>query len=310
MTDFRPADAAHSTLERFLPASFLPFARLARLDRPVGWQLLLIPCLFGEALTALMTNSAPSLWRCLLYCVGSIVMRAAGSAWNDVMDRDIDQQVARTRLRPLAAGTVSPAAALAFIVLLGFIGLAVLLQLSWFAVGVGAASLVLIALYPLAKRVTSHPQVVLGLVFSWGAFMSAADAMNFLGWPIMLLYTAMVAWIIGYDTIYAMQDIEDDAMLGIGSTALAYGKKAHWLVLGCYGATVLLMLGAVIMAGGRAIWLLPGIVVLGCALGWQWLRLVQSGVPAPPATALSLFKSNATSGFLAAAAMLLAALLA
>jgi 4-hydroxybenzoate polyprenyltransferase len=307
MTDYRPADAAHSTLERLLPVSLLPFARLARLDRPVGWQLLLIPCLFGEAMTALMINGRPSITRCMLYLIGSIVMRAAGSAWNDLMDRDIDRKVARTRLRPLAAGTITPLAALVFIVALGLTGFAVLLQFSWFAVAVGAASLVLIALYPLAKRVTSHPQVVLGLVFSWGALMSSADETSTLGWPILLLYSAMVAWIIGYDTIYAMQDIEDDAMLGIGSTALAYGKKAHWLVLACYGTTLVLMLSAALLAGGQVIWMIPGITVLACALGWQWLSLARMGAPAPPAKALSLFKSNAKAGFLAAAMMFLAA---
>ncbi len=205
-----------------------------------------------------MAGLAPSPRRIVLYVVGAIVMRAAGSAWNDLMDRDIDRRVARTQARPLAAGAVTPFAALAFIIALGLVGLVVLLQFSWFAVGVGASSLILIALYPLAKRVTTHPQIVLGLVFGWGALMSGADIESSLSPPVLLLYVAVAAWIIGYDTIYAMQDIEDDAAVGIGSTALAYGTQAHWLVLMCYAAAIACFLAALLSAGGRAFWLLPG----------------------------------------------------
>jgi 4-hydroxybenzoate polyprenyltransferase len=308
MSSGRPADAASSLAERFLPEALWPYARLARLDRPAGWQLLLIPCLFGEALTAAAAGITPSLWRCMLYLIGAIVMRAAGSAWNDLMDRAIDRRVERTRNRPLAAGTVSPFAALVFIGILCAVGLLVLLQFSWFAVITGAASILLIILYPLAKRVTSHPQVVLGLVFGWGALMSFADQFGSLTAPVLLLYGASIAWIIGYDTIYAMQDIEDDALVGIGSTALAYGPNAHRLVIGCYSACVILLVASAIMA--RAWLLLPGICLLALSLGWQTRMLLQAGIPAPPPAALRLFKSNASAGLAASAAMLAAAALA
>jgi 4-hydroxybenzoate polyprenyltransferase len=307
MTDLRPADAASTFAERLLPRSLWPYARLARLDRPIGWQLLLLPCLFGEALTALAAGISPSLMRIGLYLIGAIVMRAAGSTWNDLMDRDIDSKVERTRNRPLAAGSVTPGAAIAFILGLGLVGLVVLLRFSWFAFGVGASSLILIALYPLAKRVTSHPQIVLGLVFGWGALMSWADQFGALDLPVLLLYAAMIAWIIGYDTIYAMQDIEDDALIGIGSTARAYGASAHWLVIGCYATTTLLMLASA-WTGGTGLRLVPGIALLGVALAIQVRVLLRAGVPAPPAIALRLFKSNGLTGFAASALMLLGAL--
>jgi 4-hydroxybenzoate polyprenyltransferase len=305
MSGARPADAASGLVERLLPERSWPYARLARLDRPAGWQLLLIPCLFGEALTAVAANATPSWRRCLLFLVGAIVMRAAGSAWNDLMDRDIDRRVERTRHRPLAAGTVTPMAALAFIAALCVIGLVILLQFSWFAVLVGASSVALIALYPLAKRVTRHPQIVLGLVFGWGALMSWADAFGALGISALVLYGASIAWIIGYDTIYAMQDIEDDAMIGIGSTALAYGDKAHRLVMLCYGLCIALMIASVLAASA---WLLlPGVALLALSLGWQIRILLAGGVPAAPPVALKLFRSNASTGLAASALMLAAA---
>jgi 4-hydroxybenzoate polyprenyltransferase len=305
MSELRPADAAGTAVERLLPRVLWPYAQLARLDRPVGWQLLLIPCLFGEALASITAGQDPSISRCALYLIGSIIMRAAGSAWNDLLDRSIDRRVARTRGRPLAAGTVSLVSALIFITLLGLAGLAVLLQFSWFAVAVGAASLILIALYPLAKRVTSHPQMVLGLVFAWGALMSPAHLDGGFSAPALLLYAACVAWIVGYDTIYAMQDIEDDALIGIGSTALAYGPKAHILVAACYGATMLAFLAAAALSDAWP--LLPGVLILGVSLLQQYRSLRRAGVPVPPRMALRLFKANASYGLAASAAMLAAA---
>jgi 4-hydroxybenzoate polyprenyltransferase len=310
VSEARPADATTTLIERLLPPATWPYARLARLDRPVGWQLLLIPCLWSEALASAASGVSPSLWRLALYVIGAIAMRAAGSAWNDLMDRDIDRRVERTRARPLAAGTIAPREALAFIVAMGLVGLAVLLQFGGFAILVGIGSLALIALYPLAKRVMSHPQIVLGLVFSWGALMSFAHLEGALGAAAILLYLASVAWIIGYDTIYAMQDIEDDKLVGIGSSALAWGPHADRLVISCYALTLGLFaasLATLSMRTGLA--LAPGLLVLAAGLVWQLARLRISGAPAPAPLALMLFRSNAKFGFASAALMLIAAAL-
>jgi 4-hydroxybenzoate polyprenyltransferase len=295
--DQRPADAASSLAERILPPRFWPYARLARLDRPVGWQLLVLPCFWSEALAAIAQGRLPSLWHLLLFTIGAIAMRGAGSTWNDFLDRDIDRQVARTRQRPLANGTVTPRQALLFILFQGLIGFVVLIQFNMFAVLLGIASLALVALYPLAKRYTAHPQVVLGLVFSWGALMGWATAFGSLSAPAYLLYVATLFWIIGYDTIYAMQDIEDDAMLGIGSTALTYGSKALVVVSLCYALTVIFAIFACITAtpGGFSPMPLVAAAFAG-GLAVQIFTLRKSGVPAPGPVALELFKSNAVLG--------------
>ena len=305
-TDLRPQDAKTSFVDHIVPLALRPYARLARLDRPVGWQLLLIPCLWSQALAALAVNRAPSLYSILLFTLGAIAMRGAGSTWNDFLDRDIDRQVERTRNRPLAVGTVAPRQALAFIAVQCLIGLLVLVQFNWFAIGVGVASLGLVALYPLAKRYISHPQIVLGAVFSWGALMGWAGMIGSLSLAPSLLYFATMAWIIGYDTIYAMQDIEDDAMIGIGSTARVYGHHALWFVGICYAVAMI--------SFGAALWLVTpnwlarcSVLLLAAGLILQLSRLAQAGVPAPAPVALALFKSNAMLGAAVAAMLLLGA---
>jgi 4-hydroxybenzoate polyprenyltransferase len=304
--DRRPADAASSLAERLLPQSLWPYARLARLDRPVGWQLLLIPCLWSEALAALAQNRVPSVWHILLFTIGAIAMRGAGSTWNDVLDRDIDRQVERTRNRPLANGSVTLRQALIFMMIQALVGFLVLIQFNLFTIVLGIASLLLVALYPLAKRVTGHPQIVLGLVFGWGALVGWAAAFGALAQPALLLYAATVFWIIGYDTIYAMQDIEDDAMVGIGSTALTYGKNAFAIVSICYGLTVIFAVLA-IGAASRNGWLMAAPVgtVLGTGLALQIYVLHKKGVPAPGPVALNLFKSNAILGAVIALLLML-----
>jgi 4-hydroxybenzoate polyprenyltransferase len=302
----RPADAGYGLVD-VLPGPARPYARLARLDRPAGWQLLLIPCAFSEALAAHAGGFAPSIAHLALFLVGAVVMRGAGSAWNDLLDRDIDAKVARTRGRPIASGAISPRAALAFIVGLSLVGFLVLIQFNLFAILAGVASLGLVALYPLAKRVTSHPQIVLGFVFAWGALMGWAAHFGSLGPAPILLYLAVAAWIVGYDTIYAMQDIEDDAIIGVGSTARAYGPAAHRFVAVCYAAAAVLAGLAFALAGGApAIALLPAWLAFAGGLAQQIRAMRRRGVPLPPGDALALFKSNVTLGAVVAGLMLLA----
>jgi 4-hydroxybenzoate polyprenyltransferase len=301
MTDRRPADAANSLVERLLPKPLWPYARLARLDRPVGWQLLLIPCLWSEGLAAIAQQRLPSLWHILLFAIGAIAMRGAGSTWNDFLDRDIDRQVARTRERPLANGSVTPRQALLFIVFQSLIGFAVLIQFNLFTILLGIGSLMLVALYPLAKRFTGHPQIVLGLVFSWGALVGWAAAFGSLAAAAYWLYAATVLWIIGYDTIYAMQDIEDDAIVGIGSTALTYGKSASTVVALCYLASALCFAMAMKTAKLPYQPLLIGAwTYFALGLRAQFHRLRQEGHPPPPATAMALFRSNVETGLMTA----------
>jgi 4-hydroxybenzoate polyprenyltransferase len=276
-----------------LPAGVQPYARLARLDRPAGSWLLFWPCAWGVALAdGLVADWALILW----FGIGSIAMRAAGCVWNDIIDRDLDAQVERTRARPVASGAVSVKKALALAVALSLVGLVVVLQLRPLAQGVAIASLGLVAAYPFMKRITWWPQAWLGLTFNWGAlvgFVAVADPA-----PAMaLLYAGGVAWTLGYDTIYALQDIEDDAMAGIKSSARALGSRARAGVAGFY-ALALGLWSAALLA------VLPDPLVLATLLplaghfGWQVARLGDTG----PANALMLFRANRGAGALLFAA--------
>ena len=217
----RPADAvAGHWVDRFAPPRWRPYLRLARIDRPVGWWLLLLPCWWSAALAAIAADRPwPDPWHCLLFLVGAIAMRGAGSTYNDIADRDLDAQVERTRLRPLPSGQVRPRHAAVFLVLQALIGLGVLLQFNADAVLVGVCSLLPVAIYPFMKRVMSLPQLVLGLAFAWGALMGWVAVFDRLDAPALLLYAGALSWVIGYDTIYAVQDIEDDEIAGIRSSA-------------------------------------------------------------------------------------------
>jgi 4-hydroxybenzoate polyprenyltransferase len=268
--------------------------RLARIDRPIGWWLLLLPCWWSAALAAIAAGRPyPDPVQCLLFLVGAVAMRGAGAAYNDIVDRDLDARVARTRHRPLPSGQISVTAAAMFVGLLCLAGLVVLLQFNGFAIAVGFASLVLVALYPFMKRITSMPQFVLGLTFAWGGLMGWAAASGGLRWPAIVLYAAAVAWTIGYDTIYALQDIDDDAIVGIRSSARLFGRNVRLGVAICYGLALVLLVAALVGAGaGLPAYL--GAATFGLHLAWQTVRLDRSD----GALALRLFRSNRNAGLI------------
>lgn len=231
-------------LERKLPPFFKPYARLARLDRPIGTWLLLLPGLWAiiAAGGGPLNMKLFDWYLILLFGIGAIVMRGAGCVINDLWDRDIDKSVERTKSRPLASGEISPAKALVFLTLLLWIGLMILIQLNPTAIFLGVLSVLMVVLYPLAKRVTWYPQFILGLTFNIGALMGWAAVTGQLGWPALLLYIAGIAWTLGYDTIYAHQDKEDDAVIGIKSTALRFGEDSVKYVAGFYATTAFMIL--------------------------------------------------------------------
>ncbi len=278
---------------RLTPGFALPFVQLARLDRPAGWQLLLAPCWQATALAGLAAHRGPNVWHLVLFLVGAIAMRGAGCTYNDILDRKLDAGVERTRGRPLPSGRVSVGAAAAFLVAEALVGLAVLLRFNPFSIWLGIASLGLVAIYPLMKRVTSWPQAALGLAFSWGALIGwSASAASLAPAPIALYFSAF-SWTIGYDTIYAMQDARDDAIVGIRSTARLFGAKARLGVGIFYAAAAALALAAILLVGGGLIALIGWLAYAG-HLGWQ----VSQGEGADPATALRLFRSNRDAGLI------------
>jgi len=239
-----PSDG--NLLLSLLPVRLRPFARLTRLDKPIGTWLLLWPCLWSIALAA---NGLPDIRLLALFAVGALVMRSAGCVYNDILDRDFDTRVTRTRDRPIASGAISVKTAFLFLVLLLAGGLAILLQFDLFTILLGAASLSLVLTYPLMKRISYWPQAFLGLTFNWGALLGWAAAKGELAWPAGLLYAGGIAWTIGYDTIYAHQDKEDDSLIGIKSSALALGDKTQpWLWV-FYGFAVACFAAAGTLAG-------------------------------------------------------------
>ena len=288
---------------RLVPRSLRPYARLARVDRPIGTWLLLIPCWWGVAL-ATAAAAAPG-WRWpdpvyfALFAVGALVMRAAGCAWNDILDRDIDGRVARTALRPIPSGAISVRQAFVFMALALLCGLCVLLPFNGFTIAVAAASLVLVVVYPMMKRVTYWPQIFLGLAFNWGALVGWTSVTGSLAAPPLLLYAAGIAWTLGYDTIYAHQDKEDDLLVGVKSTALKLGCNTRPWLWGFYGVTVGLLAAAGVAAGLG--W--PYFAMLGLAalqLGWQAATVDIDS----PADCLAKFRSNRLTGFLVLAGMI------
>jgi 4-hydroxybenzoate polyprenyltransferase len=278
---------------RLTPGFALPFVQLARLDRPIGWQLLLAPCWQAAALAGLAVHRGPNLWHLCLFLIGAIAMRGAGCTYNDILDRKLDAEVERTRNRPLPAGRVTTGGAAAFLVAQALVGFAVLLSFNLFSVWLGIASLGIVAIYPLMKRVTSWPQAALGLAFSWGALMGwSATFANLAAAPVLLYFSAF-AWTIGYDTIYALQDARDDAIVGIRSTARLFGPRARLGVGLFYAASAALAFAAIEAAGGGLIALI-GWLAFSAHLGWQVSRVEG----ADPATALMLFRSNRDAGFI------------
>lgn len=290
------SDIQEQGLLALLPPGWRPYAKLARLDRPIGTWLLLFPCWWGLALAG-----SHDLGLYLLFALGSVAMRGAGCTVNDMMDRDFDRQVARTALRPLASGQLTMMQAGLFLAAQCLIGLGVLLALNPTAIALGLASTLLVAIYPLMKRITHWPQVVLGLAFNWGALMGWTAARDSLDLPAGLLYGAGILWTLGYDTIYAHQDKDDDARIGVKSTALRLGAATgRWLVF-FYGGTVLLIAAAVLAAGwGLGLTLLiAGLIAAHFVWQLVWLRIDD------PDQCLLLFRANRFIGWLVLIPLLL-----
>lgn len=295
MTDRAVADADRGNwVDRWAPLSWRPYARLARLDRPIGWWLLLWPCWWSAALAAVAAGAPyPNPWHLVLFLVGAIVMRGAGCTYNDVVDRDVDAQVTRTRSRPIPSGQVSAKRAFAFAVALSFVGLVVLLQFNWTTILVGAGSLIVVAAYPFAKRVTDWPQMVLGLAFSWGAFLGWTAVFGELALAPVALYLAAILWTIGYDTIYAHQDRRDDAIVGIRSTARLFGRYTKLSIGGLFVATVVALAVAFALVGAG--WpAYVGLAAFAVHLAWQVITLDEDD----PARCLMLFRSNRIAGWM------------
>ena len=338
-----PDAAPANWVDRHAPAPLRPWLKLGRFDRPAGIWLLMLPGWQGVALASSMQQSWPKLWPIVAITIGAALMRAAGCAYNDIVDRDIDAKVARTALRPIPSGRISVKQAWAFVIGCSLISLTILLTLNIAAVALGVVSLILVAAYPFMKRITWWPQAWLGLTFNWGALMGFAAATGLLAasqsyepyasigmqsfliepWPAMpsalpldviiavqileslpalLLYLALVFWTLGYDTIYALQDIEDDAMVGVKSSARRLGAGVRRGVGSFYIVTVVLTAGAGAIAGLGPLFSL-GLLAFAAHLGWQINKLR----PDDPALALRLFRSNRDAGFILLFAIILGA---
>jgi len=286
--------------DRHLPLWTRPYARLMRLERPIGWWLLLLPCWWGLLLGQIAAGGGmPNLWHGLLFLIGAIVMRGAGCTLNDIADRNFDAQVARTRLRPIASGQVSVFQALLFLAGLCLAGLIVLLQFNRFTVATGIASLAIVAVYPFMKRITYWPQAVLGLAFNWGALLGWTSIHGALALPLLLLYAGGIAWTLAYDTIYAHQDKEDDVLIGVKSTALKFGDRSlPWLAL--FFAAALLLIGAATWTAGGGIIAFTGLAGAALHAAWQLARFDAGNA----ARCLELFRSNRIFGLIVTLSLL------
>ena len=281
-----------------LPSGWRPYALLARLDRPIGAWLLFLPGLWGILLGR--PGAVEAIRLVVLFGVGAVVMRSAGCVVNDLWDRDIDRQVARTAGRPLASGVLRPRQALAFLAVLLAMGLAILLQLNVLSWVLGAASLVLVGLYPLAKRVTWWPQLIMGFTFGFGAPLGYAAGIGRIDAAMAALYGAAILWDLGFDTIYAHQDREDDALLGIGSTARLFGARTAPFLAACYAGAVAFLALAGWLAG-LSVWFYPALLLPAGLLGRQVVVLDIDN----PAVCLRLFRANREVGLAVGAAILL-----
>jgi 4-hydroxybenzoate polyprenyltransferase len=288
------ADSNRNWVDSLAPAPIRPYLRLARLDRPIGTWLLLLPGWWALALAAHAQGpAAPDWWLVALFGVGAIAMRGAGCTYNDIVDRDYDGRVARTRSRPIPSGQVTIGQAKAFMVAQCLVGLAVLVQFNPFAMSVGVLSLGLVAIYPFMKRVTYWPQFFLGLAFNWGALLGWAAVTGGLTWTPVILYAAGIAWTLGYDTIYAHQDKEDDALVGIKSTALRFGPQTKLWIAGFFTATTvgIAEAGATIGVGNV---FYAGLGIGALHLAWQLATLDIDD----PDRCLRLFRSNRDYGLI------------
>ncbi|TPJ42957.1 4-hydroxybenzoate octaprenyltransferase [Mesorhizobium sp. B2-6-5] len=286
---------------RVLPRAIWPYAQLARWDRPIGWQLLLWPCWWSAALAASayprpgdpLLSLLPAPLYLVLFLIGAIAMRGAGCTYNDIVDEHIDNQVERTRSRPLPSGQTTRRRAWLFLVLQALVGLAVLLQFNSFAILLGVCSLAIVAVYPFMKRITNWPQLFLGFAFSWGALMGWAVEFGDLDGPAIMLYIGSILWVIGYDTIYAHQDKEDDAIVGVRSTARLFGDNTKAWLAGLYGGTLICF--AIAFASAQApVVALAGLIAAGAHMARQIAVLDIDD----PDQCLRLFRSNNQVGWL------------
>ena len=302
-----PDAVSRQWVVRLTPPRWHPYLQLARLDRPIGYWLLTLPCWWSNALASLVDHRAPDIVQIVLFLIGAIVMRGSGSTYNDIVDRDLDAKVERTRHRPVASGRVSVQAACVFLVAQALVGFLVVIQFNLFTILLGIGSLAIVAIYPFMKRFSSLPQVILGLAFAWGGLVGWAAHFGSLGVAPVLVYAAAIFWTIGYDTIYAIQDARDDPAAGIKSTARLFGAHVQLAVGTIYALTVVLV-EAALWAGGVAGAVLAQAGVLGLALhlGWQVAR-IDAG---DPVGALRLFRSNRDAGLTLFAGLAAAALLA
>lgn len=300
-----PGDAVEQSWVDALPLRFQPWLRLMRLDRPIGTWLLFWPSVFGLLLGAAAQDRSFTAWNdfylLILFGIGAIVMRGAGCTFNDIVDRKIDAKVARTRARPIASGAISVKAAFVFLAVQCAVGLAILVQLNRFSIVLGAASLVLIAAYPFMKRITWWPQAWLGLTFNWGALLGFAAQTGHLTTQTLLLYAGCFFWTLGYDTIYAHQDADDDALIGVKSTARLFGHRSPvWIQMFYVAAFALILLSGWWAGLGFVFAIL--MLAAGAHLAWQVNALDVDR----PLLCLKLFRSNREAGALIAAALLLA----
>ena len=293
MTTPLPDARADNWVDRWAPAGLKPWLKLGRFDRPAGIWLLMLPGWQGVALATSGVGLPPDGLLLVKIALGAALMRAAGCAYNDIIDRDFDAKVARTADRPIPSGQISVTGAWAFLAVCSLVSLAILLTMTPLAIGLGVASLALVAAYPFMKRVTWWPQAWLGLTFNWGALLGFAAVTGTLSWPAAVLYASGLFWTLGYDTIYAVQDLEDDALAGVKSSALRLGDRAPKAVLAFYVTSFVLALAAAWIAGLGPL-ALPPLAMFGVLLSRQAARLdVTDG-----AGALGLFKSNALAGLL------------
>ncbi|MCW5724771.1 MAG: 4-hydroxybenzoate octaprenyltransferase [Maricaulaceae bacterium] len=302
--DRRVADSLPRTWVDYAPESMRPFLRLARYDRPIGFWLLATPCWLGVLLAGAGEGLGwTDLQLALLFTAGAVAMRGAGCTWNDIIDRDLDARVARTADRPLAAGTVSVRAAVLFLLAQCLAGFMVLVSLPPLAAGIALGALVLVAAYPFMKRITWWPQAWLGLTFNWGALVGYAAAAGEIGAAAILLYAACVLWTLGYDTIYARQDMEDDATVGVRSAARLFGGRYENWLWGFY-------LGAAVLAGAAAVvkQATPWFVIPFALFAYHLFNQIRRIRGAGPETCLAAFRSNREAGLLLAAAFAVAAL--
>ncbi len=271
-------------VDRFVPDIVRPYLRLARVDRPIGIWLLMFPCWWGVALAS---PSWPDPWLLLLFTLGALLMRGAGCTFNDIVDRDFDAKVARTASRPIPSGAVSPRRAALFMIGLSLAAFLILLQFNWTTVALGVASLLIVAIYPFAKRITHWPQAVLGLAFNWGALVGWTAVTGTLATPAILLYAGGVLWTLGYDTVYAHQDKEDDVLIGVKSTAIRFGPASRPFVIFFYGGAWLLIAAAAFSAG-LAGWVIVLLLPVAGQLAWQAASVDFND----PNDCLAKFKSN------------------